>query len=170
MACRCWIFRCKENHIFFFQTFWKDGLSKKNALKYDHSCIIGKYDISFSRKYDLTLWTENERWSFSKNTWKYNIFFRCSEKMVFSKRPSSNMIFLVLSGKMVFFFPKTWFFSLNEKWKMVFLEKYMEMWHPLYMRVAATNGIPRPSAKKESNMTFSRKNTPKSGWDSRLAF
>ena len=45
---------CTENHIFFFQTFWKDGLSKKIALENDLSCIIGKDDISFFRKYDLT--------------------------------------------------------------------------------------------------------------------
>ena len=34
-----------------------------------------------------------------KNTWKYDIFFKCPEKIVFPK----NMIFLVLSGKIVFF-------------------------------------------------------------------
>ena len=45
---------CTENHIFFFQTSWTDGLSRKIALEYDISCIIGKGDISFSRKYDLT--------------------------------------------------------------------------------------------------------------------
>ena len=49
------------NNIFFFQTSWKDGFSKKIALEYDLSCIIGKDNISFSRKYDLTRWTENER-------------------------------------------------------------------------------------------------------------
>ena len=43
-----------ENHIFFFQTSWKDGLSIKIALEFDLSCIIGKDDISFFQKYDLT--------------------------------------------------------------------------------------------------------------------
>ena len=32
----------------------KDGLSKKTVLEYDLTCIIGKDNISFSRKYDLT--------------------------------------------------------------------------------------------------------------------
>ena len=45
--------RCTENHIFFFQTSWKDGLSKKIVLEYDLSCIIGKDYFCFSRKYDL---------------------------------------------------------------------------------------------------------------------
>ena len=49
-----WYLHYTENHIFFFQTSWKDGLSEKIALEYDLSCIIGKDDISFSRKYDLT--------------------------------------------------------------------------------------------------------------------
>ena len=48
-------------------------------------------------------WTGNERWFFSRNTRKYDIFFKCSEKMVFWKKSHWNMIFLVLSGKMVFF-------------------------------------------------------------------
>ena len=40
--------------FFFFWTSWKDGLSKNIALEYDLSCIIGKDDISFFRKFDLT--------------------------------------------------------------------------------------------------------------------
>ena len=32
---------------------WKDGLFKQIVLEYDLSCIIGKDDISFSRKHDL---------------------------------------------------------------------------------------------------------------------
>ena len=47
---------------------------KKIALEYDLSNILRKDDISFSRKYDIFLRTENERWYFSKNTWKYDVF------------------------------------------------------------------------------------------------
>ena len=49
------LLHCKKNHIFFFQMFWKGGLSKKLALEYDLSCIIRKDDISFPRKYDIIL-------------------------------------------------------------------------------------------------------------------
>ena len=45
---------CTQNYIFFFWTPWKNGLSKNIALEHDLSCIIGKDDISYSRKYDLT--------------------------------------------------------------------------------------------------------------------
>ena len=41
-----------------------------------------------------------------KNTWIYDIFFKCSKNMVFSKKSHWNVIFLVLSGKMVFFKPE----------------------------------------------------------------
>ena len=44
-----------------------------------------------------------------KNTWKYNIFFKCSEKMVFTKKLHCIMIFFVLSGN---FLPKNMIFFL----------------------------------------------------------
>ena len=45
-----------------------------------------------------------------QNTWKYEIFFKCSEKIVFPKKLHRNMIFLVLSGKLVPVPPKLWVF------------------------------------------------------------
>ena len=65
------------------------------------------------------------------------------------------MIFLVLSGKMVFFSGK-YNFSLVGKWKMIFLKKYMEIWYFLYICINVTN------------MIFSRKNKLKDDWHSRL--
>ena len=41
-----------------------------------------------------------------KNTLKFDIFCKCSEKIVFPKKMHWNMIFLVLSRNMVFLFPK----------------------------------------------------------------
>ena len=54
-----------------------------------------------------------------KNTWKYDIFFKCSEKMVFPKKLRWNMIFLISWGKMAFLFPENMIFFLrteNERW------------------------------------------------------
>ena len=45
----------------FFKYSEKMVFPKKNRLEYDLSCIIWKDDIPFCRKYDLILWTENER-------------------------------------------------------------------------------------------------------------
>ena len=47
-----------------------------------------------------------------KNTWKYDVFFKFSEKMFFSKKSRRNMIFLVSSGKMAFLFAKNLMFLL----------------------------------------------------------
>ena len=47
-----------------------------------------------------------------KNTWKYDIFFKCSEKMVFPKKSHWNLIFLVLFRRKVFVFPENMTFFL----------------------------------------------------------
>ena len=47
-----------------------------------------------------------------KNTWKYDIFFKCSKKMAFPTKLHWNMIFFVLSGKTVFFLPENIIFFL----------------------------------------------------------
>ena len=55
-------------------------------------------------------------------------FSRRPEKMVFPKKSNWNMIFLVLSGKMIFLFPKIWSYTLGGKWKTIFLKKYTEIY------------------------------------------
>ena len=59
---------------YFRQLFWKDGLFKNIALEYDISCITWRDGI-FSKSIAFFLWEENKRWSFSRNTWKYDIFY-----------------------------------------------------------------------------------------------
>ena len=56
-----------------------------------------------------------------KNTWKYDIFFKCSDdlKMVFPKKLHWNMICLISWGKMAFLFPENMILFLrteNERW------------------------------------------------------
>ena len=48
-----------------------------------------------------------------KNTWKYDIFFKCSEKVVFPKKSHWNIIFPLSSGKMAFLFPENMIFFLG---------------------------------------------------------
>ena len=159
---------CTENHIFFFQMSWKDGRSRKIALEYDLSCIIGKDHISFSQKYYLTPETENERWSFSKkihgNIFSSNFLKRWS----FQKGPHRDMIFLVLSGKMVFFFPKTWYFFLGQEVR----DELSQEIHGSMIFSVYTNGCYKrgviPLCQKTSKVVLSRKNTTKGDWRSRL--
>ena len=96
--------------------------------RWNLSRIIGKDHVSLSWKYDLNPRRKMKDDLFQKNTRKYDIFFRSSEKKVFLKGPRWDMIFLVLSGKMVFFSRKHDLFSLGRKWKTAFLGKYMETW------------------------------------------
>ena len=106
---------CTENHIFFFQTSWKVGLSKKITLEHDLSRIIGKDHVSLSRKHDLNLRQKMKDDLFQKNTRKYDILFGPPEKKVFSKRAAPGHDLYVLSGKMVFFFSKTRYFFLGQE-------------------------------------------------------
>ena len=57
-------FKCSENMVF----------PKKIVLECDLSCISGKMVFFFSENMIFFLWTENERWSFSRNPWRYDIF------------------------------------------------------------------------------------------------
>ena len=53
-----------------------------------------------------------------KNTWEYDILFKCSEKMVFPKKSHCNMIFVVvLPGKVIFLFPENMILFFRRKMK-----------------------------------------------------
>ena len=53
-----------------------------------------------------------------KNTWEYDILFKCSEKMVFPKKSYCNMIFVVvLPGKIIFLFPVNMMLFFRRKMK-----------------------------------------------------
>ena len=105
--------------FFFFQDVLKRWSFQKNWLEYDLSRIIQKVHVSFSRKYDLRPETENERWSFSKKTHENMIFSsNFLKRWSFQKGPRRGMIFLVLSGKMIFFPENTIFFPWagSQRW------------------------------------------------------
>ena len=76
-----------------------------------------------------------------KNTWKYCTFFKCSEKMVFPKNSSLNMMFFVIYVKMVFLFSRKYgIFSLGGKWKkIIFIKKRVEIWYFMYICVDVTS-------------------------------
>ena len=95
---------------------------QKTALECDLSCIIRKDDIFFE---NMILFLRQERKDdlSQKNIWKYDIFFKCSENLVFSKNCIEIWSFSYYLEKLYFFFPKTWSYSLEAKWKMNFLKK-----------------------------------------------
>ena len=87
---------------------------KKIALEYDISCVIEKDDFSFSRKYDLT--PKRKMKDDLSQKIQGNMIFTSNvqKRWSFQKEPRRYMIFLVLSGKVVFFPNNMTFFSWTE--------------------------------------------------------
>ena len=96
--------KCFEKMVFRKKSHWNMiflVLSGKMIFLFPENMILF---FRHKRKDDLS----------QKNTWKYDIFFKCSEKMVFPKNSRLNMIFFVISGKMVFLFSRKYgIFSLG---------------------------------------------------------
>ena len=61
---------------FFLQMFWKYGFSKKKKLHWNEIFLVSPRKMAFPFPENLIffLYTESERWSFSKNAWKYDVF------------------------------------------------------------------------------------------------
>ena len=112
--------KCFEKMVFRKKLHWTLW-----SLHYDLSCIIRKDDIYFSRKYILFFRHKRKDDLPQKNTCKYDIFFKCSEKIVFPRNPHLNTIIFVTSGKMVFLVSRKYdIFSLVGKWKkMIFIKE-----------------------------------------------
>ena len=59
---------------YFLQTFWKDGLFKNlRAWKWCFLYYLERWDF-FPKNMTFFSWPQSERWPFSRNTWKYDIF------------------------------------------------------------------------------------------------
>ena len=132
---------CTKNRVFFFQMFWKDGLSIKIALKYDLFWIIREDDISFSRnmilffrckkKDDLSQKKYLEIWCFFQMFWKEGL----SKKFA-----PEHGIFCNIWKYGISFFREIWYLFLSGKWKkMIFIKKYMEIWYFLYICINVRN-------------------------------
>ena len=149
---------CTENHIFFFQTSWKDGLSKKNCagiwsflyyrerwyfffLKIWSYPLDGKWKMIFLKKY-------TERWSFLQ-------MFR--KDGLFRKDCAGIWSFLYYLKRWYFFPRKHDSFSLERKWETIFPKKYVGLRCVLFTRTGVTNVAPRPSVKKNQTWSYPAK-------------
>ena len=149
-----------KNHIFFLQMFLKDGLSKKIHWNMIFPVLSLKMILLFPKNMTLFLRHKRKDDLSQKNTWKYDIFFKCSEKMVFPRNSRLDVIFFVISGKMVSLFSRKYYiFSLGRKWKkMIFIKKRMEIWYFLCICVGVTNTT-LPSWQKNKDALASKKYT-----------
>ena len=69
-----WTFSKKHMKIYFLQVFGKDDLFQKTTPEHGLSCIVWKDGVCFCGNTIFFLWTENERWFFSRNTRRHGIF------------------------------------------------------------------------------------------------
>ena len=92
-----------------------------------------------------------------KNTRKYDISFKLSEKMVFPKRAASAHDLSCIIWKDGIFSQKHDIFSLGKKWEAALPRKYMEIWHFLCVNTGVTNLAPRPSVKKSQRWSYPAK-------------
>ena len=146
--------------------FWKDGISKKLLWNIIFLVSSGKMIFLFPENMILFFRRKMKDDLSQKNTWKYDIFFKCSEKMVFPKKSHWNMIFLVLSGKMIFLFPENMILFFRRKMKDdLSQEIHGNMIFSVYMYKYYKYDI--TLLPKKSEMIFSRKNTLKGDWHSR---
>ena len=107
---------------------------------------------------------------FQKNSRKYDILFKLSQKMVFSKRAAPGHDLSCIIWKDGILFPKTWYFFLGQKIREdLSQEIHGNMIFSVYTYGCYKRG-PTPLCQKKSKMVLFRKNTPKGDWRSRLTW
>ena len=124
----CGYFHCTKNHISFFQMFWKDSLSKKIALIYDHWDMIflvspGKMIFVFPENMIL-LFRRKMKDDLSQKIHRNMIYFsNVLKRWSFHENRSRTWSFFYHRERWYFFFLKIWYFSTDGKWKMIFRKK-----------------------------------------------
>ena len=129
-----WSFLYYQERYFFFPKIWSYSLDTKGKM--------------------IFLKKMSGKMIFSSNV--------CSERMVFPRNSRLNMIFFVISVKMVFLFFKNYdIFSLGGNWKkIIFIKKRVEIWYFLYICVGVKS-MTLSSWQKKTRIPLPRKNTPR---------
>ena len=98
----------------FSKSFEKMVFPKKSHWNMIFLVLSGKMIFLFPENMILFFRHKRKDDLSQKNTWKYDIFFRCSGKIVFPGNSRLNTIFFVISGKMVFIFSRKYIFLWAE--------------------------------------------------------
>ena len=98
-----------------------------------------------------------------ENRWKYDIFFKCSEKIVFPNKSDWKIILLaVLSGKMKFPFSKNMILFFRRKMKDDHFQKiHGNMIFSVYMYDVYVTHMILPFCKKKKKKTTKKKKQKK---------
>ena len=102
--------------------------------------LSGKMIFLFPEIWSYSLDVKRKMLFLKKNIWKYDVFSKCSEKMVFPKKfAPEHGIFCNIWKYGISFFREIWYFFLSGKWKkVIFINKYMEIWYFLYICINVT--------------------------------
>ena len=93
----------------------------------------------------------------------YFLFANALQRLFFQKIALEYDLSCIIREYRIFF-PKIWSYSLDGKWKMIFLEKYLEIWYFLYIwyrRYLFFLQIWYYISVKKAKMIFSRKSALK---------
>ena len=91
----------------------------------------------------------------SQNIYGYMIFSsNVLKRWSFRKGLRWDMIFLVLSGKMILYSRKHDIFSLRGKWGTIFFKTYMKIWNFLCTRTGVTKVALWPTVKKNQRWSY----------------
>ena len=115
--------------------------------------LLRKMIFPFSKNMILYLRLKMKDDLSQKNTRKYDIFFKLSEKMVFPKRvvPVHDLSCIIWKDGI---FSRKHIFSLARKLGAAFFRKYMEIYHFLCTRTGVTNVVPHPFVKKSQRWSY----------------
>ena len=119
-----WKAPLKELYVWVATTFLSKLTTYEQKILKNYETVpllAGLYTLSGPISCGLNLGDWISVFSYTRKT--IVSFFKCSEKMVFPKKSHWNAIFLILWGKIYFIFPKIWSYTLDGKWKLIFLKK-----------------------------------------------
>ena len=130
--------------------------------------LLGKILFLFPENMILHLKQKMEDDFSENNTRKYDIFFKLSEKMVFSKRATPGHDHCSIIWRDGISFPKTWYSFLGQEVRDdLSQEIHGNMIFSVYTYGYCRRGVTHLCQEK-SKMVSSRKNTLKGDWCSRL--
>ena len=156
------IFLFPGNIILFFRRKMKDDLSEKRTWKYDifsnvlkrwcfqkNSTGIWSFFLYYLKRWYFffpKLWSYafDGKWKvifLKKNTWKYDIFFKCPKKIVFPKTIALEYDISCIIWKDGVFLQKIWFFFFGWKLKDNLFQEIHGNMYFVYICINVTNMI-----------------------------
>ena len=147
-SCHSFSFTARKTIFYFSRHPEKMVFPKTSRWNMIFLVLSGKMIFLFPKNIILHLRQKMKDDLSQKNTQKYYIFFKPSEKMVFRKRAALGHDLSCIIWKDGIFFPKTWYFFPGQKVRGGLSQEIHGNMTFLCTRTGVTNVAPRPSVKK----------------------